>query len=152
MSAPRGPRGERPQTHAGDKTGLRAQALEAETAHRDAEAAREKSAAKADQEHRKRHEVIDYTGDAGYDKPLPEADRDEVDIADPYRTVRMKYEIEDMVFGREVKTEGYTDDDGKTHEVQVPGRIRTWSFSEGRQYRLPRAMADHLDERGFVLH
>jgi hypothetical protein len=150
MPATRGPRGERPKTQPGDGTGMLAQALEAERDTKEADDRARKTAEKAAEADRIKHEVIDYTGD--YDTPLPEVQRDQVDYTDPYRTVRMKYEIEDMVFGREVKTEAYTDDSGHEREVQVPGRIRTWSFQEGRQYRLPRAMADHLDDRGFVLH
>ena len=50
----------------------------------------------------------------------------------------------------------WLDDDGNpTWEIKRPaelGGLRFYNFEEGRKYRLPRPLADHLDEHGYVFH
>jgi hypothetical protein len=135
-------RGPRP----GDMTGLKKQALEAEHAAEAAEATGRISMTTKAEDERKAHEVIDYTG---ADAPLPEPERHE-DTAEPLVTFRASQQIERMVFGREVREEHGKDEDGNDVTVLVPGNLRFFDFEEGRQYRVPRPLYEHLEERGYV--
>lgn len=132
----------------GDMTALRKQVQEEERDEQQREAARKMTMAKEVEEYDKRHTVIDYTG---ADQPLPEVVEEE-DNDDPYREIIIKYDIDQMAFGREIVKDAVMEDDGTMKIPPILGNIRFLSFKEGRRYRVPRALADHLDERGFVFH
>lgn len=70
--------------------------------------------------------IVDYT-DA--DTPLPEIEVHEVEINNPYRTIRVNSKIENMTFGS-----------------QNP----LYNFDPGKSYRVPKEMADHLDSKGYL--
>jgi hypothetical protein len=133
----------------GDMTALQKAALEEKADAAKDEAARLQAAKVEVEDYEAKHTVIDYSG---ADIPLPEVTEDEAELENPVREVIMKYAIDQMAFGREVISEPVLDDNGN---VVVPARlggIRYFTFKEGRRYRLPKALADHLDERGFLFH
>jgi len=146
----------RPVPQKGDQTAVQAQALEAKKAEDAAQAQAEAVAEAEVASFEKKKVVIDYYTDA--DKPLAEVVEDEVTSTLPYREVTIKYGIENMVFGRKIirQPEYRKDEKGEdTWEMVRPaelGGLRFLNFEEGRRYRLPRELADHLDEHGYIFH
>jgi len=146
----------KPAPQHGDQTAVQAQALEAKKLEDAAKKAAEVEELADVQEHERKNVLIDYYADA--DKPLEEVVEDEVQSTLPFREVTMKYSIENMVFGRKIirEPEYILDDDGNpTWEIKRPaelGGLRFYNFEEGRKYRLPRPVADHLDEHGYLFH
>ena len=146
----------KPLPQQGDQTAIQQQALEAKKLEEAATASAKAEELADVEEYEKKNVIIDYYADA--DTPLEEVAEDEVTSTQPFREVVMKYEIENMVFGRKLvrEPEYILDDHGKpTWEVKRPaelGGLRFYSFKEGRKYRLPRPLADHLDEHGYVFH
>jgi hypothetical protein len=53
-----------------------------------------------------------------------------VEVKQPYRTVRINSDLDQMTFGA-------------GHH---------YDFERGRSYKLPAELADHLDSKGFVWH
>lgn len=140
----------------GDKTAVEAQALEQKKLE-DEKQAKAEAAELADVEaYEKKNIVTDYYTNC--DVPLAEIKEDEVTSTLPYREVTIKYGIENMVFGRKVirEPEYAKDDKGNdTWEIIRPaelGGLKFFSFEEGRRYKLPRELADHLDEHGYIFH
>lgn len=142
MSARSGPR-------PGDATGLLKQKLEAAHAMEVAEAQEHISTTTRIDDQRKRNEVIDYSG---ADEPLPEVQADEPEEPTPFVVFRASQAIDRMVFGRKIQIEKFTDDNGVEHQVPVPAGLNFFDFEEGRQYRVPRPLYEHLLERGYVAH
>lgn len=140
----------------GDVTALQQQQLDEQRDQERAEATAAAAAARQVEEYTRKNEVIDYSG---ADQPLPEPERRD-DSDEPYREIIAKYDIPQMTFGREIVEEvlrdernrPVLDDDGSPVKIKVPGRIRELNFREGRRYRVPKALADHMDERGLVWH
>ena len=62
----------------------------------------------------------------------------------PLVVFRVNSDVEDMTFGREVRT----DSNGE----QIIGELRNLSFYRGRRYKAPRDIYDHLEERGLIYH
>lgn len=146
----------KPVPQHGDQTAVEAQALEQKKLA-DAAAAKAEADDLADVEtYEKKNIVIDYFENA--DTPLEVVQEDEVTSTLPYREVVIKYGIENMVFGRKIirDPEFKKDEDGNdTWEMIRPaelGGLRFLNFEEGRRYKLPRELADHLDEHGYVFH
>jgi|SRR5581483_8174320 len=132
----------------GDMTAVRKAALEEQHAEEQAARAAELSMLAETDTWEKQNTVVDYTG---ADTPLPEVKPVE-DDANPVREIIIKYPIEQMAFGREVIKEAELDGNGNVLVPAVLGNIRYFDFEEGRRYRVPRPLADHLDERGYVFH
>jgi hypothetical protein len=122
----------------GDSTALKNQALEVERDERAAEEHRQ-AAATAAAEAAASQEVIDPFRQL--DAPLPEPERDEVEDDEPEMVVLMKYDCPQFVYGREW--------DKETGDL---GGIVELNLKQGRRYKLPKAMAKHLDSRGFIYH
>jgi hypothetical protein len=133
---------------AGDMTALRSQQLEDDRDAERAEAARRATQQAEVEDYEARNVVIDYTG---ADTPLPVA-VEATDNQDPYREIIIKYGIDQMAFGREIIQNAEYDGHGNITIPPRLGGIRYFTFKEGRKYRVPRALADHLDERGYVFH
>lgn len=139
----------KPEPQQGDVTALQLK--------RDEEAAAEAAAAKVVAEeaeaeaaaYEKKNVVVDYF--EGADTPLPEVNEDEIWDDKPYRVATLKYSVENMSFGRKINRDAYTDDNGN-HIPADLGGIRYLNFDEGRRYKLPKDVYDHLDERGFIYH
>lgn len=146
----------KPVAQRGDQTAVQAQALEAKK-----EEAAKVAAAKAEalaevDSFKKKNVVIDYFADA--DKPVDDVVEDEVASTLPFREVTMKYTIDQMTYGMQIVSPAVYEKDEEGNDTRVlaePAQVggpRYYSFEEGRKYRLPRELADHLDERGYVFH
>jgi len=133
----------------GDVTALRTQALEEQRDEDQREASKRLSMASEVQEYEKQNVVIDYTD---VDNPLPEVQPEDGDDDRPYREVTIKYDIDNMVYGVKILREAEYDERGNVTRPADVGGPRFFSFKEGRRYRLPKPLADHLDERGYVFH
>lgn len=131
----------------GDVTALQVQALEEQRDANLAKEAAEKAHRREVEELAKKNEVIDYSG---ADVPLPEPEKHE--DHSPFREIIAKYDVDQMAFGREIVRDAEYNEDGECTRPAELGGIRFLSFQEGRRYRVPRALADHLDERGLVWH
>lgn len=84
-----------------------------------------------EQEAAKRAEPVDYTH-----KPVVvRDDSEQVEVSSPTAKIRVKAKIEQMTFG-------------KTPE----GDITFYDFEPGTEYVVPRALADHLEEKDFIWH
>lgn len=86
---------------------------------------------------------VDYT-DA--DIPLPEIEVHEVEVNNPYRTIRVNTKIENMTFGRKIEHPG----DPEHGIPAVMGGLPMYNFDEGKSYKVPREMAEHLEARGYL--
>jgi hypothetical protein len=127
-----------------DFTGQKQQRLEADKSEAKKEAAK-RVAMVNEVEREVNNEVIDYTG---ADIPLPEVEVQEVEINDPYRTIRVNTDINQMTFGRRVQDPGDIE-----HGIPpVMGDIPMYNFEEGRSYRIPKDMADHLQRLGYLAY
>jgi hypothetical protein len=135
----------------GDHTAIEAQKLEREHQQEQAQRAQELAmVAQAEQEAERQGEVVDYF--EGASRPLAEpefpADQDE---AERSWVVRMLMGVEQMTFGREIRREAQYDDEGNMTAPPELGGIRYFDFEEGRRYRLPREMAEHLITKGLAV-
>jgi hypothetical protein len=92
-----------------------------------------------------KNDIIDYTG---ADIPLPEAEVQEVEINDPYRTIRVNTKIEQMTFGRSVMDAG----DPANGIPAIMGSMNTFNFDEGQSYRVPKDLSDHLNRLGYLAY
>lgn len=133
---------------AGDMTALRTAQLEDERDAERVEAARRVTMQREVEDYEARNTVIDYTG---ADTPLAEPEA-EINKENPYREIIIKYAIDQMAFGREIIQDAEYDERGNITVPPRLGGIRYFSFAEGRRYKVPRELADHLDERGYVFH
>ncbi len=129
-------------------TALRKQQLETEHAAEIAERASELSMHAARQQSEVSNEVLDFSD---IDTPLPEY-KPPVDDSSPVVECVIKYDIDRMAFGMKINRPAEVDEFGAVTRPAELGGIRFLSFTEGRRYKLPRALYDHLDERGYVMH
>jgi hypothetical protein len=133
----------------GDVTALQQATLDEARDTEQKEAAAEKKRAREVEDYQKKHEVIDYTG---ADVPLPEPEKADVED-EPYQVVTMKYDVEQMAYGREIHQDPeYDGETGEMTKAAVLGGIRFLNFAEGRRYNVPTPLAQHLDERGLLWH
>jgi len=90
--------------------------------------------------------IVDYTG---ADTPLPiTVEAQELEINNPYRTIRVNTKIEQMTFGRKVMNPG----DPERGIPPVMGDMNTFNFEEGQAYRVPATLADHLGRLGYLAY
>ena len=66
-------------------------------------------------------------------------------VENPDVVFRVNADIEEMTFGRKVTVDPVTGD-------QIVGELRTLSFYRGRRYKAPKAIYDHLEDRGLIYH
>jgi hypothetical protein len=140
--------GKRPNPR--DYSGVQKARLEAEHAEELEERAAEVALASAAQRVRRATEVVDYShgGHAAPEQVQPaptrsitpelvaELEEAEVEVENPTIVIRVSSKIEDMVFGRDAES----------------GLLNFYSFDEGVRYRVPVALAIHLDEIGYLYH
>lgn len=76
--------------------------------------------------------VVDYTNgpDQATVIEVEEVDDEPIVVDEPFRTIRVNTNLEDVTIGAG----------------------NTYSFEEGRKYRVPAHIADHLEEKGIVWH
>lgn len=106
-------------------------------------AARVALATAADEEDR--NIVVDYTGS---DEPIPEVELRKVEVTSPYRMIRVNQDIDKMTYGRTVVDPG--DYDAVPPRPAVMGPMQYYDFKEGVVYRVPKEVADHLNEIGYI--
>jgi len=90
-------------------------------------------------------QFVDYTG---ADIPLPEVEVHEVEVNNPYRTIRVNTKIEQMTFGRRVMDPG----DPQHGIPPIMGDLPMYNFDEGKSYRVPKDMAEHLEAKGYLAY
>jgi hypothetical protein len=142
-----GPRDQRKRP--GDLTGVRGQQL---AATRDNDRADQLAAATAvavAEREEKRSTVVDYSQHGVIEEDVdltaaPEEPHDE------HMVIRVNFPIEDMTFGREVISPDEFDEDGKLVKAAVLGRLNTYNFEEGVQYKVPGELGQHLTRLGYV--
>ncbi len=72
------------------------------------------------------------------------------DDPDATEKVRISFPIEEMTFGREVVDPGEFDESGLCTRPPVLGTLNTYSFREGKEYRLTPDHAEHLRGLGYL--
>jgi hypothetical protein len=132
----------------GDVTALQESALAEQRDEEKRQAAASAAKAREVQEYDRKHTVIDYSE---ADTPIPEPERNE-DPDEPYREIIAKYKVEQMAYGRIVLSEPEYNEYGELSKAAQLGGIRYLNFEEGRRYRVPKALAEHMDERGLLWH
>jgi hypothetical protein len=140
----------------GDLTGTRGQTLAKDAAKAKAEEAEQAVAdAKAEKEVL-RNTVVSYVDGPRevntVDTEGDEVDEDEeVEVRAKTEFIHVTYPIEDMTWGREVINAGDFDyENGRWNKAPVLGGLRTYNFQEGVKYEVPKELADHLRELGYV--
>lgn len=129
---------------AADLTGRLNEKLQAENAVELKEAAARVAMATSAAEEEK-NVVVDYTGS---DEPIPEVELRKVEVASPYRMIRVNQNIDQMTYGRSVVDPGdYT---ANPPRPAIMGGLNTYSFEEGVVYRVPKEVADHLNDIGYI--
>jgi hypothetical protein len=115
----------KPSDFTGRQRDILTKAAEDELAKRDGEIAMAQSAERA----RQANEVVDYTTDTPLAPViLDEVQSTDVDLNDEWAVIRVIEPIEDMTFGA--------------------GNL--YSFVPGTRYRVKKALADHLEEKGYI--
>lgn len=134
-----GPRTQRKRP--ADFTGIQTERLNATQAELSKEAAQHMAMA-TQQAIAESSELVDYSGHSN----LTDIERQDIEVNDPVRTIRVNTEIEDMTFGRQVLDPG----DQEAGRPAVMGPMNMYSFEPGRPYRVPKALAEHLNAKGYL--
>ena len=72
------------------------------------------------------------------------------DDPDAVERVRVSFPIEQMTWGKEITDPGEQDETGAYTRLPVLGALRTFTFEEGREYRMNPEMAQHLRQQGYL--
>ena len=75
-------------------------------------------------------ETVNYSSEAVTDEDVKEAVQQQVQVKEATRVIRVNENIEQMTFGK-----------GTSYDFEV-----------GRTYKVPAALADHLESIGYVYH
>lgn len=95
-----------------------------------------------------KEEIIDYTNSSD---PLPTVEVRKAEVATPYRMIRVNADIDQMTYGREVIDSGdYDNPDLSQRRPAIMGPVKMYSFAEGQMYRVPREIAEHLNNLGYL--
>lgn len=95
-----------------------------------------------------KEEIIDYTDSTD---PLPAVEIRQAEVNTPYRMIRVNQDIDQMTYGREVTDPGdYDNPDMSQRRPAVMGPMHMYNFAEGQMYRVPREVAEHLNDKGYV--
>jgi hypothetical protein len=95
-----------------------------------------------------KEEIIDYTNSS---EPLPVVEVRQAEVNTPFRMIRVNQDIDQMTYGREVIDSGdYDNPDMSQRRPAVMGPMHMYSFAEGQMYRVPREVAEHLNDKGYV--
>ena len=92
-------------------------------------------------------DVVDYTGS---DEPIPQVQLREVEVATPYRMIRVNTDIEQMTYARQVLDPG----DFEANPPRPPrmGPMNFYTFGEGQLYRVTKDVAEHLERLGYIAY
>jgi hypothetical protein len=95
-----------------------------------------------------KEQIIDYTNSPD---PLPVVEVRQAEVNTPYRMIRVNQDLDQMTYGREVIDAGdYDNPDLSLRRPAVMGPVKMYTFAEGQMYRVPREVAEHLNEKGYV--
>lgn len=95
-----------------------------------------------------KEEIIDYTNS---NDPLPIVEVRQAEVNTPYRMIRVNQDIDQMTYGREVSDPGdYDNPDFSLRRPAIMGPMNMYTFAEGQMYRVPREVAEHLNDKGYV--
>lgn len=134
-----GPRSQRKRP--ADFTGIKTEQLNAAQAEANKEAA-SRMAMATQVALEESNVLVDYSES----RDLSDIERQELEVNDPVRTIRVNTEIEQMTFGRQVLDAG----DPDTGRPAVMGPMNMYSFEPGRPYRVRKALAEHLQAKGYL--
>lgn len=165
-----------------DLTGRRMQELQAQHAEELREREKEIGLAAERAQLERENTVVDFTGKPAASPIQDfELEAQPVVVEEPDVKIRVNYPLSEMTYGRWVYAAGdpmhplaaereacefrqlqehkgeegfrpaHTADCGPHNEAFV-GDLRTYSFEEGVEYRVPRDMAKYLDSKGYVWH
>ena len=134
-----GPRTQRKRP--ADFTGIQTERLAQEQSEASKEANQRMAMATA-QAQAESNVLVDYSGH----QDLPEVERQTVEVNDPTRVIRVNTEIEDMTFGRTVTDPG----DMETGRPAIMGPMNMYTFVPGKPYRVSKALAEHLESKGYL--
>jgi hypothetical protein len=129
---------------AADHTGRLNERLQSEHATELKEAASRVALATAVAEEEK-NIVVDYTDST---EPIPEVEIKAVQVSSPYRMIRVNQNIDQMTYGREVLDPG--DYQSNPPRAAIMGPMKYYTFEEGVVYRVPKDVADHLNDLGYL--
>jgi hypothetical protein len=141
-----GPRTQRKRP--GDLTGVNSQKLAEKREQDKADAAQAQAEAAAAERAELLSTVVDYT-QGGITQDI-EVEETEPEVLPQFMTIRVNYPIEDMTFGREVVSPPEYDEHGNVVKAAVLGRLNTYNFVEGQQYKVPWDLGVHLKGLGYV--
>ena len=131
-------------------TSMQVQAAEAERDAVRAQDAADVAAAEVAAQKQKATTVIDYTG---ADTPIQVVAEENTGYQnDQEYTVRVKYDLPEMTFGREITSPEVRDEGGNLVAPSVLGKINTLSFAEGQRYKVPGPLAAWLDHQDLLYH
>lgn len=125
-----------------DHTGVQMQRQAKDNSEAIKERAAELGMIQAQIDDERTNEVVDLTGSQ---EPAPVAEVKPIEVSRPDRTIRVVCDIEEMTFGRQVIPG--SEEQGT---VARAGSLQTYSFEEGRQYKVPWDVAEHLQKLGYL--
>lgn len=139
-----------------DLTGKRKQELEAQAAQERERREAEMVEAATVAQYSRQNDVVDYSEGGSTSPSVPpagmtprvEEEPDEIEVENSIVEIRVNSPIEDMVFGRRGASPG----DPEKGILPTPGNLQFYNFQEGVRYRVPLALAKHLDRLGYVYH
>ena len=95
-----------------------------------------------------KEEIIDYTDS---NEPLPVVEIRQAEVNTPFRMIRVNQDIDQMTYGRKVIDSGdYDNPDLSLRRPAIMGPVNMYSFAEGQLYRVPKEVAEHLNDRGYI--
>lgn len=118
-----------PKTRAADVTGRKREQLQKQHAEEIARRADEISTATAAQAEKDANSVTDLTQESG-PVVVDSVEEVEASVSEASVVIRVNEDIDDMTLG--------------------VGNV--YSFKMGQKYKVPKAVADHLEEKGYVWH
>lgn len=124
-----------------DHTGVQMQRQAKENSESIKERAKELGMIQAQIDDERTNDVVDLTAPQ---EPAPVAEVKPIEVTRPDRTIRVVADIEEMTFGRQV----ILGIPGET--VDRAGSLQTYSFEEGRQYKVPWDVAERLEQLGYL--
>lgn len=92
-------------------------------------------------------EPVDYTNSS---EPMPHVELRTVEVSSPFRMIRVNTKIDQMTYGREVLDPG--DYSASPPRPAIMGPMKFYTFEEGQLYRVPKEVADRLDELGYIAY
>jgi hypothetical protein len=94
-----------------------------------------------------KNDIVDYTNS---DEPLPQVEVRTAEVNTPFRMIRVNCNLPQMTYGREVLDPG--DYQSNPPRPAIMGPMKFYNFEEGQLYRVPKEVADHLNNKGYIAY